>query len=737
LNPPDEGRARADSISLTSQRIAGNDGSFAKARRRDAWPLFLASFAALYFELVVIRYLSTEIRTFAYLKNVALIASFFGIGLGMVMGKPPAKLKRFFPLIAAAIFLLTAFASPLHLTHVTPPMSGYVLAGDSLQVAQGRWHAVLEFLAIVEYLVVIPGMMYLVVGFFVVLGGIVGEFLAVEAPLRGYGINLAGSLAGILVFTLISFLGLPPAMWVLIGFAVAVPFFIRDRVALAAFAAIAGAIALAQPGAYWSPYYRISVEKLAPPAGWQSPSAFFVDVNHDYHQKMLDLSPEFMARFPDVEPNHSGFGTYEFPYKVVPNPRRVRVVGAGTGNDVAAALRHGAAHVDAVEIDPVILKIGRKYHPERPYDSPRVTIYNDDARAFFKKTVQRYDLIVFGYLDSHTLLTSLSSVRLDNYVYTVESFREARRLLTPDGTLVLSFSAGGSFIGARMYAMLDQAFDAPPVAYFTGYDSTGVVYVEGSSSRAVVVPEFTDVSQQYQTDESDGIAVATDHWPFLYLESRSIPFSILAVLLLFLYFSVAVLRRNVPLRGLTKRQDLHLFFLGAGFMLLETKGVTELSLLFGSTWVVNAVVIGSFLLMGLLANAVISFATISRKLAYAGLFCLLIADMFLSYTILSGLSSGEKTAAGALLVGLPVFFSGMIFSRSFKDVSEPAHGLGVNLLGAVAGGVLENLVMIGGTPILGILAIVLYGASAVAIGARAYSTNLSTVGQAAESEQER
>ena len=159
-----------------------------------------------------------------------------------------------------------------------------------------------------------------------------------------------------------------------------------------------------------------------------------------------------------------------------------------------------------------------------------------------------------------------------------------------------------------------------------------------------------------------------------------------------------------------------MFFLGAGFMLLETKGVTELSLLFGSTWVVNAVVIAAFLLMGLLANALISFQAVSRKLAYIILFCLLAAGMILPYTILSGLSGAEKILAAAVMVGLPVFFSGLVFSRSFKDVSQPAHALGVNLLGAVVGGALENLVMIGGTPILGVLAIALYGASAVAIG---------------------
>jgi hypothetical protein len=371
--------------------------------------------------------------------------------------------------------------------------------------------------------------------------------------------------------------------------------------------------------------------------------------------------------------------------------------------------------VDAVEIDPVILELGKKYHPEHPYDSARVTVFIDDARAFFKKTNQRYDLIVFGYLDSHTLLTSMSSIRLDNYVYTLESFREARKLLTTNGTLVLAYSAGRSFLGDRIYATLGRAFNSPPVAYFTGYDETGVVYIEGNQNRLVRISDFPEISEEFQS-HTRGILLSTDQWPFLYLKSRTIPFSILAVLVLFLYISTGLLRRNVSLRGLTAPQDLHLFFLGAGFMLLETKGVTELSLLFGSTWVVNAVVIGSFLLMGLLANAVISFQPVSRKLAYIFLFCLLIAGMFLPYTILSGLPSAEKTMAAAILVGLPVFFSGLVFSRSFKDLSEPSHGLGVNLLGAVIGGVLENLVMIGGTPILGILAIALYGASAVFIG---------------------
>ena len=88
---------------------------------RNILMLFLASFLALYFELVVIRYLSTEIRIFAYLKNLALVASFFGIGLGMILGDSPKTLRRLFPIFAALLFLLIAFAPVLHLTHLPVP----------------------------------------------------------------------------------------------------------------------------------------------------------------------------------------------------------------------------------------------------------------------------------------------------------------------------------------------------------------------------------------------------------------------------------------------------------------------------------------------------------------------------------------------------------------------------------------------------------------------------------------
>ncbi|MGA3081891.1 MAG: hypothetical protein ABSD44_10975 [Terracidiphilus sp.] len=678
---------------------------------RGFWPLFLASFIALYFELIVIRYLSTEIRVFAYLKNLALIASFFGIGLGMLLETPPRTLKRFFPVIAAALFLLITFASVLKLTHLPIPTFDYRVFTEQPTAPTGHWLTLWVILMFFLYLIAIPGIMYLVVAFFAVLGGLVGEHLKQFPALRGYGINLAGSLAGIAAFTVLSFLGSPPVIWVLLGFGALVPFFFRQRWTMAAFALIVCAMAVPQQHTYWSPYYRITLTEVATPAGWPRPAVYFVDVNHDYHQKMLDLSPEFIARFPDAEPNRSGLATYELPYRLVPNPGQVLVVGAGTGNDVAAALRHGATHVDAVEIDPFILGLGQKYHPERPYDSPKVSVFVDDARAFLKKTHQKYDLIVFGYLDSHTMVTAFSSIRLDNYVYTLESFREARSLLRENGTVVLAFGGGSTFISERLSATLAQAFGAPPRAYFTGYDNSGVVFVEGKGAESNQIGDFPEIGKQLQLHQASTI-LSTDHWPFLYLQSRTIPFAIWSVLALFLYFAATVLQRRVPLRRLASRQGLHMFFLGAGFMLLETRGVTELSLLFGSTWIVNAVVIASFLVMGLLANTFIMFRAVSRGIAYAALFTILAVGMFVPYSHFDTLPIAARVLAAATLAGLPVFFSGLVFSRSFRDVAHPAQGLGINLLGAVVGGVLENLVMIGGTPILGILAFLLYGLSA-------------------------
>src|SRR5205814_275424 len=105
----------------------------------------------------------------------------------------------------------------------------------------------------------------------------------------------------------------------------------------------------------------------------------------------------------------------------------------------------------------------------------------------------------------------------------------------------------------------------------------------------------------------------------------------------------------------------------------------------------------------------------SSRIAYTLLFALLSLDLLLPRSAFHVLPGTATTLVAAVFVGLPVFFSGLIFSRAFRDVANPAEGLGVNLTGAVIGGVLENLVMVGGTPILAVLAILIYGLSVLSL----------------------
>ena len=671
---------------------------------RDLANLFLASVATLYFELLTIRYLCTEVRVFTNLKNLPLIASFFGIGVGMILGKPGKKLYAVFPVAALVFFSVIRWAAWLHLPNTDVSWTYDLSQTTNLGSAARVWYA-LRFMGLVF------GLCSLVVALFVVLGGFVGESLKRMAALKGYGINLAGSLVGVLLFSALAFFSCGPAIWLLVGFALLVPFFPRVTPIILFLLAI-GVVAVPQQNTFWSPYYKIDFVPLPSPDASNQGRAYSIVTNHVWYQFLVNLSPAFLQRYPNAEPNRFLAPYYDLPYRLAPHPRNVLILGAGAGNDVAAALRHGAQHVDAVELDPIILQLGRQFHPEDPYKSPNVTAHVNDARAFLKTTRNKYDLVVFAFLDSTTLLSGFSSLRLDNYVYTVESFSNAKDVFSPDGTLVLSFATGRNFATDRLYKSVTKAFGVEPAAYFTRYWVNGVLLVEGQG-RTTIIPELFNAGPELQAKQN--VILATDHWPFLYLQNRSIPTSILVVSALFLLAAWALLRRLGLARGMTNGFSYHFFFLGAGFLLLETKGVTQMSLLFGSTWLVNAVIISSFLVMAIASNAVAAYFDISKAISYGLLLSVLVADFWFPYPLLNGAASWMKIVVGGGWVALPVFFSGMIFSSSVKRQRCAAEALGINLFGAVVGGILENSVMVGGTPILGALAITLYLMSALAI----------------------
>jgi predicted membrane-bound spermidine synthase len=681
--------------------------------------LAIISFACLYFEMIVIRWLASDIRMFAYFKNLPLLAAFLGLGLGCAR----ARGRHFWlvPALCLVFAAVVAFAGPLGLVHVHIPRPlDFKFFGDGSFAELEQPAALL----LVKFLVVVLGMFFLIVELFATLGERLGRLFDTMAPTRAYTVNLLASLAGIWVFALVSWLGWPPAGWfalgalVLLRFVVAVPSPRRRLVALSLLAATIAVVALAPAATRWSPYQRIDLEPVlvSDRAGQEDQAGYMLSVNHDAFQFGLDLSPAFVGSHPDDLLETMQFG-YDLPYRYA-QPRRVLVVGAGLGNDVAAALRHGAEHVDAVEIDPAIIELGRALHPEHPYDSPSVRLVNDDARAFFGRTAKRYDLIVFGLLDSHTLLSSMSSLRLDNYIYTRESLEQARSLLRPGGHVAFSFATnvdGETWLASRFYQMLVGAFGEQPVVLHAP-DGFIIRYLIGPGIREQLVGDAEAAKLLVDSAELQAPVVGTtDDWPFIYMRDRGVPLYPYGLVLLLVLVGGGGLV-VLALRNSGGGLNTPMFLLGAGFMLVEVKSISQLSLLFGSTWLVNALIISAILVLALAANLFVAWRRPARVApVYVLLLLALVGDYLLPLGTLGGQDVAVRALLGSVLPVLPLLFAGVVFATLFSRATAPAHAFGSNLLGALVGGLLEYVSMATGFKFLGLLAVVLYGASWLAL----------------------
>jgi hypothetical protein len=288
------------------------------------------------------------------------------------------------------------------------------------------------------------------------------------------------------------------------------------------------------------------------------------------------------------------------------------------------------------------------------------------------------------------LLSGNSGVRLDSYVYTVQAFREARARLKDDGIVSMSFCVLRPGLGRKLFLMLEEAFDGTsPVVYETGYDK-GYCFLIGDTLEAGSVqlpPQYTDVTQKCSA--STIVAdVATDNWPFFYMTVRKYPVSYVVMILVLLTISAVLVRQCAP--GVGSRFSGACFFLGAGFMLVETKGITELALVYGSTWMVISAVICAILVMAFLANLlVMKIGTPRPVVTYGLLIASLIAGLSLSRDSVSGLGPWQGRLILTTLLTLPLFFSGLAFSAEVKKSTSVGVALSSNLLGAMLGGFLE------------------------------------------------
>lgn len=643
--------------------------------------------------------MSQQVRLIAYLNNIILISAFLGLGLGLGLARRfPRLINAALPLLAVLAAAL-AFSKGLGLMFMSFPDRAIALWGADGLRADERF---------AETLFLIVALLFVVAAIFAAIGTRIGMLFETLPPLRAYSVDLLGSLLGVLAVTALAALNTSPPWWLALS---AAPLLlhaptIASRVS---FAVIVVAAALSIDGALYSPYNRLDIVQVA-----KEPAvSYVIYANRDAHQLASDLSPGARRAAPLEERAslESAAHFHQWPFDLAPRKSRALIVGAGSGNDVAAALRAGFASVTAVEIDPVILKTGRRIHPEHPYADPRVTAVLNDARNYFEShRDERFDVVAFALLDSHAMFSSMGTLRLDNYVYTVEGLRRGWQNVAPGGIMSVSFGVfHQAFVGDRLTRNLYEATGQWPAT----------VNPKGAGEKQFLLTKSPGAPAVQPPAAARTIRPSTDDWPFLYIRPGQFPAGYVAVLGALLVMAVGGSRVAFG-RGLYTRQrfDFALCLTGAAFLLLETVSISDLSLFFGSTWIVNAFVFAGILAAAYAANEIAARFNPNLWLVGAGLAVSLAALWTIPAATLLAMPRHSGGAIALAIHVLPIAFGGLLFSKLFARSDDPAAALGSNLVGAIFGGVLEYLSMLTGMRLLIVVAAALYAGAVATSSAR-------------------
>ncbi len=680
--------------------------------------IIIAAALSLFFELVMIRWQGTLFPVFAMYKNFTLLACFAGLGAGYAMARlPQIPLLLVAPLTAImfSLFMMLRYGSgPLtnifFMLPIREETSVFFNFGDALNFST-------YFLSLMFLHGLLISSFFFTALIFFPIGQVCGRLMAGLPNTKAYGLNLLGSILGTLILVFMSYMWMSPALWMVVVM-LGLFYFLRESkegLFVGAISTLVIVTAISWPAEpyvhqIYSPYQLI--ERTATKEGLMQ-----ILAAGKYYQKVYDFSASQKSK--DLDPELLKIAQYyELPYTFFPTLDRVAIVGAGSGNDVAAAIRMGVKQIDAIEIDPVIQYLGEYYHPEHPYANQRVRTFIDDARTFFHKANSGYDLIVYGVLDSHTLLSHASNVRIDSFVYTQEGLRDAFALLREGGMMALSFCLPHDILGYKIYRMMENLPNAgKPIALRTGYDkdstTTFIVKKGGDiplNSAFLNQTEFENLTSHF-AQLKENVDIPTDDWPFFYMPKRVYPTTSLIALGLMLVLSYFFVKHMTDV-NFAKFNAAYLpaFFMGAGFMLVETKAITEFGLWFGNTWIVLAIVIVSILIMAYFANLLTSRYQFKRINI---IFALLLLSLSLGYyTATHGKFSGLSPSWYFLIVILltcPLFFSGLVFSRFLQKAgADITHLMAYNLLGALIGVLLEYNAMYFGFAFLYLLAIALY-----------------------------
>jgi SAM-dependent methyltransferase len=625
--------------------------------------LLLSSSLMLFLELALIRWLGANVVHLSYFSNFVLMGSFLGIGAGFLVS------RKSWSVWPVSLPLLTVLVIGVLVFPVSIERSGSdVIYFTALEVnGPPAWLALPVIFALAATILAGPA-------------ELVGRCFGKLRPLSAYRYDLIGSLLGIIVFSTLSFLQAPSVVWGLIAIALYLALTIPRRRLVTLAWGVALILALTRetmtPGVSWSPYYKIKTEAVAD----KGEGFMLIKVNGVPHQLMAP------AKWKVGQAER----IYETPYlRLRGNALKdVLIVGAGSGSDVAIALNEGAGRIDAVDIDPRILQLGVERNLDRPYADPRVTRHVNDGRAFLESTDRKYDLVLFALPDSLTLVSGASQIRLESFLFTAEALASVRRHLKPGGAFAMYNYYREPWLIDRLAGTAAAAFGhAPCVDTYSG--AQAVVSIAADPANQHCVAAWTPSSAKV-------IPPAIDDAPFLYFRGDTFPPLYTITLICILLTSLVTVRAlGGPMRAMRPYADL--FFMGAAFLLLETKNVATFALLFGTTWFVNALVFAGVLLVVLAAvETTRKFRTPPLPVVFAGIAASLALAWIVRPEWLLPLSFAPRLIAATILAFLPIYLANVAFAKRFQGTSDSQSAFAINLLGTIVGGCLEYAALLTG-----------------------------------------
>lgn len=183
------------------------------------------------------------------------------------------------------------------------------------------------------------------------------------------------------------------------------------------------------------------------------------------------------------------------------NPDEVLCIGLGVGivpREFAAA----GAEVEAVEINPHVVEIGRRFFD---FDPEALEIFIEDGRYFVYRTEKKYDAVI---LDAFLGDSSPS------HLMTLEAFTAMKKVMNPGGVLVINsfgdFRPGRNFFVSSLYKTLKEVF---PSVEIHAQKVSGNVFFVASTQEELVMRDVSTEEVHYEVAREVAACLASDPVP--------------------------------------------------------------------------------------------------------------------------------------------------------------------------------------------------------------------------------